>query len=255
MDIKTVLFILSISTHSTLSQLSKCSDAPPQACGRNANCYDNQTDPNYIKLNGPYCKCTDDAYGSPPNCRPRCSYDSDCKTNEFCDFSGSKECIEGCRKHGCKFGEHCDSETRKCTNGCKMDFNCDFDESCNQNSQKCLKICAENVCGPNGKCKAMHHTKYCSCVDGFIPDKAVKGCRPQNYTDEKPNCKSACGSENRCSEIDGSTYCFCPLPFIPSFHPCPHFSAAPFPPGESPAYKPTTENEIFSLQTVIVLSG
>lgn len=135
-----------------------------------------------------------------------------------------------------------------------MDLNCGSNEFCDKKSQKCEKICDLNSCGSNGKCLATYHTKYCSCEDGYIPDSDLEGCRKEKYSKEKANCENSCKYPSKCSEIEESIYCYCPnTPESNPMQSCP--PSISYFPGQPQPFKPTTESQVFSLQTVMILTG
>lgn len=94
-------------------------------------------------------------------CRPLCSSDSGCVTNERCDKT-TGICKPICRKDDdCRYNEICDGLT--CIPGCRANAHCPIDKSCVDN--KCIDEClAPTACGTNANCSVIDHKKFCTCM-------------------------------------------------------------------------------------------
>lgn len=225
---------------------NKCSDAPPNACGSNAMCFDDPNDAEYYKYEGPYCKCNKKFIGTPPKCEEGCRKDYGCDDDEFC--GNSQKCEKGCRRNGCPENQICDLDTRKCVEGCLTENTCDDDEYCSSD-KKCQKICDNFSCGLNSKCSAENHKKICSCMENFIANRGT-GCIGLNESKIKEfNCEESCAPESIC--IKERKACFCndkkdndPFTYCKQVPP---FFPAPFPP-----FRPGSEDSI-SLQCAAAL--
>lgn len=94
-------------------------------------------------------------------CRPLCSIDTGCVTNERCDKIAGI-CRPICRKDSdCRYNEICDGIA--CITGCRTDSNCPKDTSCIDN--KCINPCLNpTACGTNANCSVIDHRKNCTCL-------------------------------------------------------------------------------------------
>lgn len=106
-------------------------------------------------------------------CRPLCSSDSSCISNEHCNRAAGI-CTPICRKDDdCAFNEICDGLA--CILGCRTDSNCPLDKSCINN--KCTDLCLiPTACGTNANCKIIDHTKSCTCVEP-LEGNPYESCR------------------------------------------------------------------------------
>lgn len=139
-------------------------------------------------------------------CRPVCSKDSGCLSNERCDVRNGV-CKPLCRKdNDCPTGEYC--EDLMCIAGCRSDSGCPSDRSCLNN--KCVDICkSPTACGTNAECSCINHKKVCSCPYGLVGDP-LSGCRLPatlcvNNNDCSAGqtcfgglCQSICSKDNDC---------------------------------------------------------
>lgn len=93
-------------------------------------------------------------------CRPICSSDTGCVTNERCDKKAGI-CKPICRKDNeCRYDEICDGIA--CIAGCRTDSNCPKENSCVDN--KCINPChSATACGTNANCTVIDHQKICTC--------------------------------------------------------------------------------------------
>ncbi|KAL7011818.1 hypothetical protein ACKWTF_014472 [Chironomus riparius] len=192
---KVIFLILFCSSITAYGEITKCSQAESNVCGKNAECHDEKDDLLYQRHNGPYCKCLPGIIGMPPNCKEPCSSHSNCKKDEYCDANGSGDCVKGCRdSRSCKTDEFCDHLSKKCMDGCRNDKSCEDHQFCDITTKKCtkgctnsnhcsddeycdltnnvfpgkcLKICIYFSCGINENCAAKDQIRFCSCIDGF----------------------------------------------------------------------------------------
>ncbi len=104
-------------------------------------------------------------------CRPLCSADGQCLSNERCDQG---VCVPVCVQDGdCRSGEICSSGM--CRDGCRADPDCPSSHACVAN--QCVSPCADpTACGTNAKCTALEHRATCSCDGGLVGDAKV-ACR------------------------------------------------------------------------------
>ncbi|KAL7036065.1 hypothetical protein ACKWTF_008678 [Chironomus riparius] len=176
-------------------------------------------------------------------CRTGCASDESCILEEYCD-DDTRECIQGCRSdYNCKDENYCKLDTKECLPGCRSDFNCgkkeycDFEdrlckagcsseiacedhEYCDYHIHKCNSTCADSNCGDNSKCSTSNHRQYCSCYDGYFPQRDL-GCRPRTEADiyDNRNCSLYCGPYGKCLFKDNIIYCFCNVLSAPLANP------------------------------------
>lgn len=89
-----ILIIIIISVR---PEVSPCKPSP---CGPNSKCREvNQQS---------VCSCIEGYVGNPPSCRPECTVNSDCKTDEACNNQKCRNpCIGGCGINAqCKVYNH-----------------------------------------------------------------------------------------------------------------------------------------------------
>ncbi|CAB0029718.1 unnamed protein product, partial [Trichogramma brassicae] len=138
-------------------------------------------------------------------CRPVCSSNSNCLSNERCDSSGV--CKALCRiDEDCRSGDIC--EGLVCTSGCRSDIECQDNYSCYNN--QCTDLCTlPNACGTNAGCIVVGHRKQCSCPAQLIGDPVV-GCKQALLSCSKDSdcalgqscygksCHATCRSDSNC---------------------------------------------------------
>ncbi|KAG5678106.1 hypothetical protein PVAND_007807 [Polypedilum vanderplanki] len=151
-------------------------------------------------------------------CLVGCSLDENCQFDEYCD-SNTRNCTKGCRitNENCKFNEFCNEMNRTCEVGCNLDIQCNPFEYCNEN-HKCENICSESKCGPNSICTVNNFQVFCSCKDGFIPEKNI-GCRErmmnetniefQPHKNRFTFCQNFCSDGSSCGYFNKTIYCAC----------------------------------------------
>jgi hypothetical protein len=159
--------------------------------------------------------CNADEYCDQNNkCKKGCRSSPGCKDDEYCDPK-TRECKKGCRLqiNSCKPKEYCD-RTRTCRPGCNTHADCASDEVC-RSDYKCTKGCIRSTCGDNSDCSVVDNKYYCTCKDGFFPEKDT-GCRPKKTTDVIPkdekdlDCKKYCSEHGLCSLNKNNISCYCP---------------------------------------------
>lgn len=176
-------------------------------CGENAIC--KQIDGRL------FCQCNRGYSGNP--------LESCFKHDEKCPCDPNpcgpnSECVEKDEA----IGPHCKCNPKfydfppNCREGCESHDDCASDEFCKTRENRCVKICDSSQCGENAKCRPDKERlkSFCSCLDGFIPEKNV-GCREKTADDfeppidfikeivtdpcgEKCGRNAYCGSDNEC---------------------------------------------------------
>lgn len=77
-----IQYIAQQDTHITVPYYNPCVPSP---CGPNAQCE--------AFGSSPSCACVNGYFGSPPNCRPECTINSDCPSNRACIRN---KCVDPC---------------------------------------------------------------------------------------------------------------------------------------------------------------
>ncbi|KAI5719789.1 hypothetical protein M8J76_014878 [Diaphorina citri] len=108
-------------------------------------------------------------------CRPLCSSDGGCLSNERCDTAAGV-CKPLChRDDDCSSGEVC--RGLLCSPGCRSDTGCADNQACVDNS--CQDPClSPTACGTNAQCSVQHHEKQCLCPKPLQGDPNI-ACRPE----------------------------------------------------------------------------
>ncbi|XP_026683575.1 LOW QUALITY PROTEIN: neurogenic locus Notch protein-like [Diaphorina citri] len=114
-------------------------------------------------------------------CKPLCHRDDDCSSGEVCR---GLLCSPGCRSvckplchrdDDCSSGEVC--RGLLCSPGCRSDTGCADNQACVDNS--CQDPClSPTACGTNAQCSVQHHEKQCLCPKPLQGDPNI-ACRPE----------------------------------------------------------------------------
>uniref|UniRef100_A0A8D8VWK9 Neurogenic locus notch homolog protein 4 n=1 Tax=Cacopsylla melanoneura TaxID=428564 RepID=A0A8D8VWK9_9HEMI len=125
-------------------------------------------------------------------CRPLCSQDAGCLTNERCDTAAGV-CKPLChRDDDCSSGEVC--RGLLCYPGCRSDTDCPSTQTCMEN--KCQDPClSSTACGSNAVCSVSRHEKQCRCPKPLTGDPNL-ACRHQSSL---CSTKADCSGDQRCS--------------------------------------------------------
>lgn len=224
----------------------------PSPCGLNSECREIG--------NLPSCSCLPNYIGSPPNCRPECSVNSDCTSNLACI---REKCRDPC-PGSCGINAQCRIISHipicNCIEGYTGDpfIQCNIAPEKRKNShlQSCnvhisiipsatpaptIDACNPSPCGPNAQCL----DGICTCIANYQGDP-YRGCRPEcllnsDCASERScvnnkcinTCLEACGRNTECSVINHIPMCSCitgytgnafvlcsPLPEIEKNTPC-----------------------------------
>lgn len=200
----------------------------PSPCGPYSSCRD---------IGGsPACSCQSGYIGSPPNCRPECTINSDCSSNLACMQEKCKDpCVGACGLQAqCNVINH----TPGCA--CPEGYTGDPFSSCYPKPpQRKLKPvrpglaltclfcaatqaavvdnCNPSPCGPNANCDK----GICSCVEGYMGDP-YRGCRPECILSSDcarettcvrskcvDPCPGTCGLNAQCDVVNHIPMCSC----------------------------------------------
>lgn len=203
----------------------------PNPCGPNSECR--------AVGSTPSCSCLVDFIGSPPNCRPECTINSECSSNLACMRQKCKDPCPG----SCGTNAECSvvNHTPICT--CLNGYTGDPFTSCHPKPpRKSLKPktkkknsiqfnspqilaekepvvdpCNPSPCGPNAQCD----NGVCTCLPEYLGDP-YRGCRPEcvlNSDCPKDKacirskcidpCPGTCGQNAVCNVINHIPTCTC----------------------------------------------
>lgn len=147
----------------------------PSPCGVNSVCR--------VKNDRAVCRCLPNYLGSPPNCRPECVINSDCRMDSVCRNS---RCIDPC-PGVCGLNAVCRVVNRSPICFCDSGFSGDPFTICQrEDPQPIVQIdpCNPSPCGPNSNCRRSGVNGVCACSNNFIG-------RP-------PNCRPECTINSEC---------------------------------------------------------
>lgn len=166
----------------------------------------------------PACSCTNDYIGSPPNCRPECTINSECTSNMACL---RQKCADPC-PGSCGVNAYCTvlNHIPSCT--CPEGYSGDPFRSCSPvppvERPKPNDLCNPTPCGPNAICR----DGACSCLPEYFGDPYLL-CRPEcvQSTDCASSkacirnkcvdpCPGVCGQRAVCNVFNHIPMCSCP---------------------------------------------
>lgn len=200
----------------------------PSPCGPNSQCREIGDLPS--------CSCLSNYIGSPPNCRPECSVNSDCTSNLACI---REKCQDPC-PGSCGINAECKVFSHIPICNCLEGYTGDPFVQCHispperkdsfpiyirvhihivslATSAPIQDACNPSPCGPNTKCL----DGICTCLPDYQGDPYT-GCRPQCVlNNDCPSdkscvrnkcintCLSACGTNAECNVINHIPMCSC----------------------------------------------
>lgn len=159
----------------------------PSPCGPFSQCRD---------IGGsPSCSCIGEYIGTPPNCRPECTINSECPSTQACIREKCKDPCPG----SCGFGARCSviNHTPICT--CPDGYTGDPFTYCQVKPPPPPEPverdpCNPSPCGPNAQCR----DGVCSCLPEYQGDP-YKGCRPECVVNSDCPRDKAC-VRNKCAD-------------------------------------------------------
>jgi hypothetical protein len=166
----------------------------PSPCGPYSKC-DNR---NGVAV----CSCLPNYIGTPPNCRPECSINSDCPLDKACQQQRCKDpCPGACgqRNTNCKVINH--SPICVCNDGYVGDpfAGCHLQPKVQPEAPS--DPCQPSPCGRNAECRVIGSSAACSCLVGFIG--RPPNCRPECVVNEDCPWDQAC-IERKCGNPCGN---------------------------------------------------
>lgn len=188
----------------------------PSPCGPNSQCRP--------VGDSPSCSCLAEYIGSPPNCRPECSSNTDCSNNLACIQQKCKDPCPGL----CGANAECRviSHSPMCV--CLIGFEGDpFSQCFTRQMQPIddIRPCHPSPCGSNAICREQNGAGSCSCLPEYLGNP-YEGCRPECVlnTDCPSNkaclqskctdpCVGVCGQNAHCQVVNHSPACTCHVGF------------------------------------------
>lgn len=144
-----------------------CVPHPP--CGPYSNCH---------PVNDrAVCSCQEGYFGYPPNCRPECVVDSDCRSNRH--RCVQEKCVDPC-DGACGANARCDVIDRNVICSCLPGHTGDPFRGCTVEEEP-VRPCHPNPCGSNAVCKAHRNAGSCVCLPDYFGDPYV-ACKPECVT-------------------------------------------------------------------------
>lgn len=184
----------------------------PSPCGPNSIC--RPVGESYT------CNCLPEYIGSPPNCRPECVINTDCRSTQACY---NNKCIDPC-PGSCGENAECHVISHAVTCTCISGYIGDPFVQCVVKTEE-IKPCEPSPCGANAECKERNGAGACICLPDY-QGNPYEGCRPECVlsSDCPPNracirnkcadpCPGTCGQNAECRVINHVPSCSC----IPEF--------------------------------------
>lgn len=181
----------------------------PSPCGPNANCR--------AIADSPSCSCIENYIGSPPNCRPECTINADCPTQQACINNKCKDPCPG----SCGSGAECHVISHAVSCICPTGYEGNPFVQCVLIRHEPMKACEPNPCGPNAICREQNGAGSCRCIDEYLGDP-YEGCRPECVlSSDCPSnkacvrnkcqdpCPGVCGVNAQCTAFNHVPQCTC----------------------------------------------
>lgn len=182
----------------------------PSPCGNNAQCRN---------IGGsPSCSCLPSYVGSPPNCRPECTINSECPSNLACI---TQKCRDPC-PGSCGISAQCSVINHTPICSCIEGYVGDPFTYCTpkpppQPEPVETDPCNPSPCGSNAQC----NDGICTCLPEYQGDP-YRGCRPECVLNNdcaknlacirskcQDPCPGTCGQNAECSVVNHIPICSC----------------------------------------------
>jgi hypothetical protein len=211
----------------------------PNPCGSNSICKNHNDQAT--------CSCMPDFFGSPPNCRPECTINSECDATKSCV---NQKCVNACIGV-CGENAECRTVNHAPICSCRQGFQGDPFIRCAAiiSKYKFIKLfieslyahvfslrhffsvildlptpdinpCIPSPCGPNSLCQVTNKVPICSCIDTYIG--SPPNCRPECTINSdcasdkacinkkcRDPCLGACGLQTECHVYQHAAVCNC----------------------------------------------
>lgn len=192
-------------------KLNETSPCEPNICGPHSDCIENDAEI------GPHCKCSEDFYGWPPNCRTGCKNNDDCGQTEICNSQNS--CVNMCESKTCGENANCrvDKKRSSVHCSCKDGFTPKSGVGCEPKSadeqELPLDFIGDVITDPcEGKCGHFAYcdeAKECVCTQGY-GGNATSSCSLIELENRVDACTpNPCGGYSTCSVVNNEKMCLC----------------------------------------------
>jgi hypothetical protein len=197
-----------------VTEAPKSNPCVPSPCGPNSQC----REINSVAV----CSCVNDYIGSPPNCRPECTINSECPTQKACH---NFKCKDPCRGT-CGIEAKCEVINHNPICSCPNDYTGDPFIRCQPAPKKAdlpvrpVNPCQPSPCGLYSECRTIGDSPTCSCISGYIG--SPPNCRPECVVNSdcsssqacinekcKDPCIGACGFNTECRVQNQIPTCSC----------------------------------------------
>ncbi|ETN60100.1 dumpy [Anopheles darlingi] len=189
----------------------------PSPCGPNALCQNS---------NGvPSCSCQPEMLGSPPNCRPECTTNSDCSRVLACS---RQRCVDPCL-NACGLEAKCHVSLHVANCICPEGYEGDPFRQCTIRMNtppprpEPKDPCYPSPCGTNARCRlASGNGAVCECIENYFGNP-YESCRPECVSNGdcqkslacinnrcKDPCPGVCGRNAECGVVNHTPVCSCP---------------------------------------------
>lgn len=188
----------------------------PSPCGPNSECR--------IIGTQAVCTCSQNYIGSPPHCRPECTIDAECSSNQACI---NEKCVNPC-PGSCGINSICTvvkhTTICSCPPGYEGDplIHCSIAEAPTTQRSQVTSPCVPSPCGTNAECRERNGAGACYCLEGF-EGNPYEGCKRECDTNDDCNshlacsrfkcvdpCVGVCGTYAVCSVRNHIPECRCP---------------------------------------------
>lgn len=174
-------------------------------------------------INGlPTCSCRDSYIGNPPNCRPECTINSECSSNQACI---NQKCRDPC-PGTCGINAECRVITHTVSCVCLEHYIGDPFVQCVLRQNEPINPCEPSPCGANAECIQRHGAGACKCLNDYFGNP-YEGCRPEctHSSDCAQNkacvnnkcvnpCLGLCGQNAQCDVINHVPSCTCAVGYV-----------------------------------------
>lgn len=186
----------------------------PSPCGPNSRCR--------VLNNNAVCSCLEDYVGTPPQCRPECTRNSDCLPRLACQ---QQHCVDPC-PGSCGYNALCHvvNHAPICTCPARYTGNpfigCHVEPQQPQRDVAKPNPCQPSPCGPYAQCRAVGDQAQCTCLPNYIG--APPQCRPECVTNSEcafnlacirqkcaDPCPGVCGTNAVCHVLSHAAQCYC----------------------------------------------
>lgn len=185
----------------------------PSPCGPNSRCR--------VFNDNAVCTCIEDYVGTPPNCRPECTRNSDCLPSLACQ---QQHCIDPC-PGTCGYNAICQVVNHAPICSCAPQYIGNPFLGCTPKPPQrdiipVKQPCQPSPCGPYAECRTVGDQAQCSCLSNYIGQPP--NCRPECVTNSECNfdqacvnqkcvnpCPGSCGSNAICHVLSHVAMCYC----------------------------------------------